>query len=249
MKKAFKAAFPSTIPILTGFLFLGMAYGIYMNALGFSPIYPALMSLLIFAGSVEFVTADLLLGAFHPLAAFLLAFMINARHLFYGISMLDRFKGVGRKKWYLIFGMCDETFSLNYTAKIPEDVEKGWFMFWVTFLNQMYWFLGATTGAICGSFLHFDTKGLDFVMTALFVVIFLENWLNETNHVSAILGLGISLIALIIFKGNNFIIPSMIGILFLLSVLKTPLHLDRASQSSEDKIQKLEEIERLEGQQ
>lgn len=224
-----------------------MAYGIYMHALGFSPIYPALMSLLIFAGSVEFVTADLLLGSFHPLAAFLLAFMINARHLFYGISMLDRFKGVEKKKWYLIFGMCDETFSINYTTKAPKDVDQGCFMFWVTFLNHMYWFLGATTGAICGSFLHFSTKGLDFVMTALFLVIFLENWLNEKNHISAFIGLGVSLISLILFKSNHFIIPSMIGMLFLLSILKNPLHLDQAPQQEKEGREQTVKIERMEG--
>ena len=133
---ALKAAFPNTVPILAGFLFLGITYGIYMRTSGFSFIYPMLMSLTIFAGSVEFVAVNLLLGAFNPLQALAVTVMLNARHLFYGISMLDKYKGTGWKKFYLIFGMCDESFSINYTAYIPERVDRGWFMFFVTLLNH-----------------------------------------------------------------------------------------------------------------
>lgn len=223
LKKAFKAAFPHTIPIMTGFLFLGMTYGIYMNVSGFSFLYPMLMSMTIFAGSMEFVTVNMLLGAFHPLEALTMTLMINARHLFYGISMLDKYKGTGLKKLYLIFGMCDESFSINYTADIPEDVDKGWFMTWVTLLNHSYWVLGATLGGIFGSFIHFDTEGIEFVMTALFVVIFLEQWLKEKNYVNAITGLMISVLCLVLFGRDNFIIPSMLGILGVLTLLRKPL--------------------------
>ena len=132
MKKAFIAAFPHTIPIFAGFWFLGMAYGIYMNVSGFSFLYTLIMSLFIFAGSMEFVTVSLLLGAFNPLQALLLTLMINARHLFYGISMLDKYRHTGWKKPYLIFGMCDESFSINYTARIPQGIDRNWFMFFVT---------------------------------------------------------------------------------------------------------------------
>lgn len=159
LKKAFKAAFPHTIPIFAGFWFLGMTYGIYMNVSGFSFWYPMFMSLTIFAGSMEFVAVNLLLGAFNPLQALVMTLMINARHLFYGISMLDKYRGTGWKKFYLIFGMCDESFSINYTAEIPEDVDKGWFMFFVTLLNQFYWFFGATLGGLFGSLIHFSTEG------------------------------------------------------------------------------------------
>ena len=169
--KAFKAAFPHTIPICAGFTFLGLAYGIYMNKMGFSFVYPMLMSLTIFAGSMEFITANLLVSVFDPLNAFLLAVMVNARHLFYGVSMLEKYRGTGKKKLYLIFGMCDESFSINCTADIPEEIDKGWFMFFVTLLNYAYWVSGATLGGILGSFINFNTKGIDFVMTALFVVI------------------------------------------------------------------------------
>lgn len=223
IKKAFLAAFPHTVPIFAGFTFLGIAYGIYMNASGFSPIYPAIMSLTIFAGSVEFVTVNLLLGAFNPLNALIITLMLNARHLFYGISMLDKYKGTGLKKLYLIFGMCDESFSINYTANIPEDIDEGWFMFFITMLNHLYWFLGATIGGIFGSLVKFNTNGLEFVMTALFVVIFLEQWIKESTHHASLIGLGISVVCLIIFGGEHFIIPAMIMIMGVLTLMKRSL--------------------------
>lgn len=221
--KALKAAFPHTIPIMTGFLFLGASYGIYMNVSGFEFWYPMITSMLIFAGSVEFVTVNLLLGAFNPLQAFLLALMINARHIFYGISMLDKYRGTGLKKFYLIYGMCDESFSVNYTAKIPEDVDKGWFMFFVNLLNQIYWVAGATIGGILGGVIAFDTNGIEFVMTAMFVVIFLEQWLKEKNHIPPILGLVISVVCLILFGADKFIIPSMAAMLIILTLLRKVL--------------------------
>ena len=221
--KALKAAFPHTIPIMTGFLFLGASYGIYMNVSGFEFWYPMITSMLIFAGSVEFVTVNLLLGAFNPLQAFLLALMINARHIFYGISMLDKYRGTGLKKFYLIYGMCDESFSVNYTADIPEDVDKGWFMFFVNLLNQIYWVAGATIGGILGGVIVFDTNGIEFVMTAMFVVIFLEQWLKEKNHISSMLGLAISAVCLILFGADRFIIPSMAAMLIILTLLRKVL--------------------------
>ena len=222
-RKALKAAFPHTIPIFAGFWFLGLTYGIYMRVSGFSFWYPMLMSLTIFAGSIEFVTVNMLMGAFNPLQALVMTLMINARHLFYGISMLDRYKGTGWKKIYLIFGMCDETFSINYTANIPNDVDKGWFLFFVTLLNHFYWFFGSTLGGIFGALLHFNTEGLEFVMTAMFVVIFMEQWLKDKNHASALLGIGPSLLCLIAFGADNFIIPSMIAILGMLTLFRKPI--------------------------
>ena len=221
--KALKAAFPSTLPIFTGFWFLGMAYGIYMKVSGFSFIYPMLMSLLIFGGSLEFITVEMLLSQFAPLQVFIMALLIQARHLFYGISMLEKFKGTGWKKFFLIFGMCDETFSVNYTAKIPEDVDKGWFMLWVTWLNQLYWVSAATTGGLIGSLLKFDTNGISFVMTAMFVVIFLEQWLKEKNHFSSLMGIAVSTVCLICFGADSFMIPTMAAIVIILALSRNKL--------------------------
>lgn len=222
-KRAFKAAFPYTVPIFAGFWFLGLTYGIYMNVSGFSFLYPMIMSISIFAGSMEFVTVNILLGAFDPLQTLVMTLMINARHLFYGISMLDKFKGMGWKKFYLIFGMCDESFSINYTADIPKDVDRGCFMFFVTLLNHFYWFFGSTMGGLLGSLISFNTEGLDFVMTAMFVVIFLEQWLKDKNHIPAMIGLGLSLICLVAFGADYFMLPSMAAVLIALTVLRKPL--------------------------
>lgn len=223
VKKALFTAFPYTIPIFAGFWFLGITYGIYMNVSGFSFVYPMLMSLTIFAGSIEFIVVNLLLGAFNPAQALMLTLMINARHLFYGISMLDRYKGTGWKKIYLIYGMCDESFSINYTADIPEDVDRGWFMFFVTLLNHFYWFSGATLGGVFGSYLRFNMKGLDFVMTAMFVVIFMEQWLKDRKHTSALIGLGVSFCCLFVFGADYFMIPAMAVILVVLTLLRRPI--------------------------
>lgn len=222
-KKALKAAFPNTIPIFAGFWFLGMAYGIYMNVSGFSFWYPMLMALTIFGGSLEFVAVTMLLGAFAPLQTLIMTLMIQARHLFYGIAMLDKFKGMGWKRFYLIFGMCDETFSINYTAKIPENVDRGWFMFFVTLLNHLYWVTGSTIGGLLGSLITFDTEGLDFVMTAMFVVIFLDQWLKEKKHYTALIGVLASAVCLLCFGADSFMIPTMACILCLLTVFHRPI--------------------------
>jgi 4-azaleucine resistance transporter AzlC len=222
-KKALKAAFPYTIPIFAGFWFLGLAYGIYMNVSGFSFVYPMIMSIIIFGGSLEFVAVEMLLSPFAPLQVFIMTLLIQARHLFYGISMLDKFKNMGWKKYYLIFGMCDETFSINYTANIPEDVDKGWFMFFVTLLNHLYWVTGATIGGLLGSLIHFNTDGISFVMTAMFVVIFMEQWMKEKHHISSYIGLGVATVCLILFGADSFMIPTMILIILCLTILKKPL--------------------------
>ena len=224
-RKAFKAAFPHTIPILTGFCFLGLSYGIYMNANGFSFIYPMLMSMLIFGGSLEFVAVEMLLSPFAPVQVFFMALMIQARHLFYGLSMLSKFKGMGWKKFYLIFGMCDETFSINCSVDIPENVDKGWFMLFVTLLNQIYWCVSATLGGIIGSYLPIDTSGISFVMTAMFVVIFLEQWLKEKNHFSSCLGVLASVICLMLFGADYFMLPTMAAIILVLTLSKKKLEI------------------------
>lgn len=208
-RKAFQAALPHTVPIAVGFLFLGMSYGFLMRSKGFSVFYPMLMSFFIFAGSMEFVTVNLLLSAFDPVRGFFLALMVNARHLFYGISMLDKYKGTGWKKFYLIYGMCDESFTINCSVTPPPDVDRGWFMFFVTLLNQIYWVSGATLGALLGYVVRFDTKGIEFVMTALFIVMFLNQWEETKDHRPALTGVGCTLLCLLVFGSEQFILPAM----------------------------------------
>ncbi len=222
-RRALRAAFPHTVPVMTGYLFLGMTYGIFMRASGFSAWYPMLTSLSIFAGAMEFLTVNLLMGAFNPLQAFTMTLMVNARHLFYGLSMLKKYEGAGWKKIYLIFGLTDETFSVNCAVDAPEGVDRHWFMFFVTLLDQLYWVAGATLGGLFGSLIFFSTEGIDFVMTAMFVVIFLENWLKEKNHASSLIGLGLSALCLMVFGADGFIIPAMLAILGVLTLLRRPM--------------------------
>ncbi len=219
--EALRAAFPHTLPIMAGFLFLGASYGVLMSSRGFSFIYPMLTSMTVFAGSLEFTLANVLVGAFNPLEAFFLAIVINARHIFYGISMLDRYKGLGRKKLYMIFALCDETFSVNYSAEPPLGVDRGWFMFYTSLLNQSYWVLGATLGGILGSFIPTGIKGIDFAMTAMFVVILLEQILaGRKNLPSVIIGVALSAASLLIFGSGDFIIPAMLMIFIALTVFR-----------------------------
>ncbi len=216
--KAFKAAFPITLPICVGFMFIGISYGLLMDSLGFSVIYPLFMSMLIFAGSMEFVTANLLLLAFDPLQAFILTIMVNARHIFYGISLLEKYKNTGFKKLYLIFGLCDESFSINCTIKPPKDVDKGYFMFFVTLLNHVYWVVGSTLGGLLGYLININTHGIEFVMTALFVVMFINQWEENKNHLPALIGIACSVICLFLFGAESFLIPSMIGIIICFTI-------------------------------
>lgn len=222
-RRAFSAAFPHTIPILAGFLFLGISYGLYATAAGFDFWYPILMAVVIFGGSLEFVAVEMLLGVFAPAQTLIMALMIQARHLFYGIAMLEKYKGTGWKKVYLIYGMCDESFSINCSAEIPEGVDRGWFMFFVTLLNQLYWVCGTAVGAVLGSVISFDLNGLEFVMTAMFVVIFLDQWLKEKKHYTGIIGVAASAVCLLVFGADSFMIPTMACILCLLTVFRRPI--------------------------
>ncbi len=218
--RALKAAFPYTIPIWAGFIFLGFAFGILMNSKGYSAPWSILMSLVIYAGSMQFVAVNLLTSAFNPLNAFLITLVINARHLFYGVSMLEKYSGAGWKKPYLIFGMVDETFSVLCSTEPPPDVDKYWFMFFVTLLDNIYWVAGTALGAFFGALVSFDTKGIDFVMTALFIVIFINQWKSQQQHSPALTGLIVSSACLFIFGPQGFIIPAMLLIVLVLSIFR-----------------------------
>ncbi|MBQ7118307.1 MAG: AzlC family ABC transporter permease [Clostridia bacterium] len=225
LKRAAYVAFPHSLPILAGYGFLGLTYGICMSVNGLHPLYTFFMSLFLYGGSTQIVGVSLLTAAFDPVNAFIITFILCARHIFYGISMLENYKGLGIKKIYMIFGMVDETFSINFSAQPPADVDRGWFMFFVTLFNQIYWIIGSTVGAVFGTMINFSTEGIEFVMTSMFVVIFVEQWKKDKNHFSALIGLGVSLISLLIFGADNFIIPSMIGIFSVLTLSKK--HLER----------------------
>lgn len=217
-KKALKAAFPRTIPVMTGYVFLGMAFGILLNAKGYGIFWALLMSLFIYAGSMQYVAISLLTAAFNPAAAFIMTLMVNARHLFYGLSMLDKFKNTGKLKPYLIFGLTDETFSILCGTEPPEDISRPWYIFWVTLLDQFYWVFGSAVGSLLGSVVSFNTKGLDFVLTALFVVIFTGQWQETQNHGPAVIGVIVTLLCRIVFGSSAFLIPAMIGIFIVLSL-------------------------------
>ncbi|HWT73716.1 MAG TPA: AzlC family ABC transporter permease [Mobilitalea sp.] len=222
-KAALLAALPLTLPVFTGYLVLGTAYGILMNSKGFSLFWILLSSIFIYAGSMQFVTIALLAAGFDPLGAFLMTLAVNARHIFYGISMLKQYRGIGRLKPYLIFSLTDETFSIVCSAKVPEKVEPKWFYFFISLLDHLYWITGSLIGGILGSMLHFNTKGMDFVLTALFVVILINQWQQTTNHLPAIIGIVSAIACRLIFGPSNFIIPAMLMILFCVTVWKAPL--------------------------
>lgn len=220
---AFRHAFRASLPIMAGYGFLGITYGIYMHELGFSFLYPMLMAMVVYAGSAEFLLGNMLLGSFHPLQTFLMILMVNARHLFYGLAMLERYRGLGWKKFFLIYGMSDETFALTSSTIVPDGTDRGWYLLWLTWLDETYWVAGATIGGLVGPLLTFDLRGLDFVLTAMFTAIFADNWMRENGHVSSLSGLFVCGLALIVFGPDRFIIPSMVVILVFLTLMRRKL--------------------------
>lgn len=213
---ALRAAFTATIPVLTGYIPLGMAYGFLMASIGYNPLWALGMSVLVFGGSIEYVAVTLLTAAFAPMQALLVAIMVNARHMFYGLSLLDKYHGLGKVRPFLIFALTDETFSLVSTLEPPEGIERKDFYFWISLLDYSYWLTGSFLGALLGSVLSINTKGMDFVLTALFVVLFLEQWKKRENRVAGIIGLVCMAVGVAAFGPENPLIPAMLLILAVL---------------------------------
>ena len=220
--RALKAAFPLTLPVLAGFLFMGMAYGILMSSIGLGAGWTFLTSWMVLAGSMQFVAINLFTAAFNPIAALTMTLMVNARHIFYGLSMLDKLKDAGRYKYYIVFALCDETFSILSSNDPPADCDRSLFMFFVALLDRWYWIIGSVLGAVLGNIIPVSTKGLDFALTALFVVIFLNNWAEKKNRISSAIGVACSIICLVLFK-SGFIIPAMILILIVFALTSKKL--------------------------
>lgn len=223
VRKAIKAAFPHTIPVLTGYVFMGMAFGILMQSKGYGTILSFAMALFIYAGSGQFVGVGLMASGFEPVTALVMILAVNARHIFYGISMLERFKNFGRGKLYMIFSLTDETFALLVSTKPPPGLAEKPFYLAIAIMDQLYWIAGCTLGGLLGSALPIDTQGIDFVMTALFVVIFLEQWQQAQNRTPALIGLGVSLVCRIVFGPQWFILAAMAVLVVVFSLTKKPL--------------------------
>lgn len=213
-------AFKRSLPVMAGYLVMGMGFGILLEAKGYSAVWAFFMSVFIYAGSMQYVAVDLLAGGASLISAALMTLMVNARHLFYGISMIDRYKDMGKKKPYLVFALTDETYSLVCGGEVPQGVDQKKYFFWVSLMNQSYWIIGSTAGALIGSHLSFNTEGIDFSMTALFIVVFIEQWKGTKNHLSAVIGVAASVICLLLFGADGFLIPSMLAITAALTVLR-----------------------------
>ncbi len=208
-EKLWRAAFAQTLPVLAGYLFLGFAYGVLMRRAGFSTLWAVGLSLFIYAGSMQYAAVPVLTGAFDPIGAFLLSIMVNARHMFYGISMLEKYRRAGKWAPYLIFSLTDETFSVNVAAKVPPGVDETAFYAATSALDHAYWVGATLLGAVLGGVLTLEVKGIEFVMTALFVTIFTDQWLAAKRHGPALLGLGGAAVCLAVFGAANFMLPAM----------------------------------------
>lgn len=218
-KKAVQAALRDTLPVMTGYLFLGFGFGILMHQSGYGVLWAGAMSLFIYAGSMQYVAVSLLKGGAGLLTVAMTTLVVNARHLFYGISMVDAYKGSGRKKPYLIFALTDETYSLVSRSRVPEGIGYHSYCFLVSVFDHVYWVAGTVLGSLAGSLLPLNFEGIEFVLTALFVTIFVEQWMSVKDHRPAVVGVGSTLLCLLVFGRDVFLIPSMVVIALLLTVM------------------------------
>lgn len=219
-RKTVQQAFYSSIPVLAGYLILGMGFGILLRNAGYGVWWAAAMSLFIYAGSMQYVGVGLLSGGASLLTTVLTTVMVNARHLFYSISMIETYKNTGKAKPYLIFALTDETYSLLCDGKTPEGTDGNRYRFLLSLFNHSYWVAGSILGSLLGAALPFSTEGIEFSMTALFVASFTEQWLNTKEHVPALTGLVCTLLCLLVFGPERFLIPAMLGITLALTLLR-----------------------------
>lgn len=217
--KTISLAFRASLPVMAGYIVLGLGFGVLLQNQGYNFLWAFLMSLTIYAGSMQYAALDLISGGASLITTALMTLMINARHFFYGLSMLDKYKGVGKKKPYLIFALTDETYSL-VCSQVPEEAEPKSYYFFVSLFDQIYWVTGSVLGGLLGPLLPFDSTGMDFAMTALFVVIFVEQWQSAKTHIPALLGLGVTLLCLLLLGPTAFVIPSMVIITLALAVMR-----------------------------
>ena len=216
-----RKAFIASVPVMAGYIVLGAGFGIVLETKGLGLIWAVAMSVFIYAGSMQYVAIELITGGASLITTALTTLMVNARHLFYGISMVDKYKGAGKKKPYLIFALTDETYSLVCSDESVKDVNNKYlYYFTVSLLNQIYWITGTVIGSLSGRMINFSTEGIDFALTALFVTIFTEQWISEKNHGPAIAGLASSILCLIVFGKDNFLIPAMCCIVAVLGFMR-----------------------------
>lgn len=219
-KNIIKQAFLDSLPVLSGYIVLGIGFGILLEQAGYGVLWALLMSGLIYAGSMQYVGVSMLTNiAGLPMVA-LTTLMVNARHLFYGISMLEKYKGAGAKKPYMIFALTDETYSLVCNTKYENEKDNHKYCFFVSVFNQLYWVTGSVAGSLAGALIPVSMEGIEFSMTALFVTVAVEQWINAKNHLPAIIGFASSILCLLIFGSESFLIPSMVLIVAGLSLIK-----------------------------
>ena len=225
--KTVKAAFIKSIPVMAGYIILGIGFGILAHNAGYGFMWVLAMSLFIFAGSMQYVGVGLMAGGASVLTVILTTIMVNARHLFYSISMLRHYGNAGRYKPYLVFSLTDETYSLLCDGKVPEDTDADRFRFLVSLFNQSYWVLGSVIGSLVSGILPFSTAGIEFSMTALFIASFTEQWISSKDHIPALTGLLGTLLCLIVFGPERFLIPAMLLITLLLTLLRNRISTGR----------------------
>ena len=219
-KRTIRQAFFKSIPVLAGYVVLGIGFGILMRDAGYGVLWTAAMSLFIYAGSLQYVGVGLLAGGASVLTTAITSLMVNARHLFYSISMIEKYKDAGKYKPYMIFALTDETYSLLCDGMTPSGVEPNQYRFLVSLFNHSYWVAGSIIGSLLGAVLPFSTKGIEFSMTALFVAAFTEQWLTTKDHIPALTGLICTLLCLVVFGKDNFLIPAMLLITLVLTLLR-----------------------------